>query len=135
MYKFGKRSNERREGVNELLIECSDRALAISKWDMTIPWMGGIRTAEDQNKIFKEGNSKMDGFEKKSYHQSGNAIDIIPVQGGYANDKAFRHFAACMFHAWQTMFYMGLAREYHLEYGGHWQNFYDAPHWQIVKRI
>ena len=78
-FKWGNRSLERMEGVNEFLVECATEALRISKHDMTIPWMGGIRTAEEQNKIFKEGNSKMDGYEKKSYHQSGNALDITPV--------------------------------------------------------
>ena len=123
------------EGVSPILTECATRAIWISKHDMTIPWMGGLRTAEDQNKIFKEGNSKMDGYEKKSYHQSGLALDVIPVVGGYANDKAFRHFAACMFHVYQEMIYQDNYTEpYTLEWGGHWQNFIDTPHWQIVKR-
>ena len=124
------------QGVDELLIECSTKALAISKHDMTIPWMGGLRTAEQQYEIFKEGNSKLDGFDKKSYHQTGKALDVIPVQGGYSNDKAFRHFAACMFHAYQVMIQEGKVPEgLILEWGGHWQNFIDKPHWQIVQRF
>ena len=70
MFKFGTTSRKRMQGVDPLLIECAERALALSKYDMTIPWMGGIRTAEEQNAIFKDGNSKCDGYEKKSYHQS-----------------------------------------------------------------
>jgi peptidoglycan L-alanyl-D-glutamate endopeptidase CwlK len=139
MFNWGNRSKERMEGVNPLLIECATEALKISKHDMTIPWMGGVRTAEEQNAIFKEGNTQKDGFEKKSYHQGGNALDVIPVSGGYANDKAFRHFAACMFTAWQDILVNRLCEDhtdhaYRLEWGGHWQNFIDSPHWQIVKR-
>jgi peptidoglycan LD-endopeptidase CwlK len=142
MFSWGNKSKERMEGVNPLLIECATRALAMSKHDMTIPGMGGVRTAEEQNAIFKEGNSQKDGFKKKSYHQSGNAIDIIPVQGGYTNDKAFRHFAACMFHSWQMMIFYGhddpgmkelVPDGLCLEWGGHWSNFIDTPHWQIRK--
>ena len=133
-FQWGNRSKERMQGVHELPVECATRALSISKHDMTIPWMGGLRTAEEQNDIFKEGNSQLDGYEKKSYHQSGFALDIIPVQGGYANDKAFRHFAKCMFFTWQLMIREGKAGDFILEWGGHWQKFIDVPHWQIVKR-
>ncbi len=142
MYTWGKRSlermqgvNELLQGVNELLIECAARALEISDHDMTIPWMGGKRSAENQNEIFKSGASTLDGFEKKSYHQTGNALDVIPVEGNYRNDKAFRHFAKCMFQAWQEMHMKGRIPDgLFLEWGGHWQNFIDVPHWQIVQR-
>jgi len=133
-YKFGNRSNERMEGVNSVLIQCAGIALGKSQHDMTIPKTGGLRTPEDQNKLFKKGYSQKDGFEKKSYHQSGNALDVIPVVGGYANDKAFRHFAGKMFSAWQGIIAAGEHQGYTLEWGGHWQNFLDVPHWQIVKR-
>ena len=81
-YKFGSRSLERIEGVNKDLVKCAELALHNSKVDMTIPWMGGVRTAEDQNEIYRRGASQRDGYDKKSYHQSGNALDIIPVEGG-----------------------------------------------------
>ena len=126
MYEWGNRSKQRMKGVEPLLRECATAALYSSKYDMTIPWMGGLRTAEQQNRIFKTGNSQLDGHNKRSYHQTGKALDIIPVEGGYTNDKAFRHFAACMFTEWQKM-NTGLI----LEWGGHWENFIDTPHWQI----
>ena len=130
MYKFGTRSKERLQGVNPDLLKCLEMALAMSKHDMTIPGHGGLRTAEEQNQIFKKGHSKCDGYNKKSYHQSGNAVDVIPVVGLYSNDKGFRHFAACMFHSWQKLLKAGEVRGL-LEWGGHWQNFIDVPHWQI----
>ena len=134
-YKWGNRSKERMTGVNPILIECATRALAICREDMTIPWMGGLRTAEEQNEIFKDGNSKLDGFNKKSYHQTGNAIDVIPVKGSYSNSKGFREFARSMFHTWQVMIKEGKVPDsIYLEWGGNWRNFIDVPHWQIVKR-
>ena len=120
------------EGVHPALIKCAERALSISKYDMTIPWMGGVRTAEDQRKIFDQGYSQVDGYKKKSYHQTGKALDVIPVKGGYDNDKAFRHFAKCMFLTWQRMMTRKETEGYFLEWGGHWMNFIDNPHWQLV---
>jgi peptidoglycan L-alanyl-D-glutamate endopeptidase CwlK len=133
MFKFGKKSNERMEGVNPLLIECAERALAKSRYDMTIPWMGGLRTAEEQKSIFEEGNSKCDGYEKESYHQSGNALDVIPVgEMPYLNTTALNHFAQKMFQSWQEMIYQGEAKG-RLEWGGLWgRSGWDKPHWQII---
>lgn len=134
-YKWGNRSKKRLQGVSEILVECLTRALSISKYDMTIPSYGGKRTADQQNKLYKKGASQKDGYEKQSYHQTGNAGDAIPVDGLYANDKGFRHFAKCMFYTWQLMMKEGKIPEgYFLEWGGHWTNFIDMPHWQIVKR-
>ena len=134
-FTWGLRSKKRMEGVNTLLIECATRALVLSRHDMTIAWRGGLRTAEQQHEIYLDGNSKLDGYERESYHQTGNALDIIPVQGNHSNDRAFRHFAACMFHIWQHMLREGKVPEnIFLEWGGHWQNFIDTPHWQITKR-
>lgn len=134
MFKFGERSTGRMQGVNPILIQCASVALAKSKHDMTIPKSGGLRSPDDQNILFKKGYSQKDGFDKKSYHQSGNALDVVPVVGGYANDRAFRHFAGKMFSAWQGIIAAGDHQGNTLEWGGHWQNFIDVPHFQIVKR-
>lgn len=142
-YTFGERSNQRREGVNPLLIECSDRALSESRYDMTIPWMGGVRTAEEQNEIFKAGNSKCDGYDKLSYHQPeaspgpwSDALDVIPVGSNpYAKYRELNHFAQCMYRVWQKMIEEGRTEGYILEWGGLWgESGWDKPHWQIVKR-
>lgn len=134
-YKWGNRSKERMQGVNDLLIECVTRALSISRVDMTIPKYGGVRTPEEQKSLYDKGYSQRDGYQKRSYHQTGNAIDVIPVQGGYANASGFREFAKCMFRTWQIMIKEGkVPEDIYLEWGGHWRNFLDVPHWQIVKR-
>ena len=87
MFKFGKASIRRMKGVNDLLVMVAQRALSMSTIDMTIPWMGGVRTAEEQNAIFKKGYSQRDGYTKKSYHQSGEALDIAPYKNGLADNK------------------------------------------------
>ena len=143
------------EGVHPLLVKCATDALSISKYDMTIPWMGGVRTAEEQNEIFQRGASKMDGYKKLSYHQpeaspgpEGCALDIDHygydwnlddvVKNKIPMPRVYRHFAACMFHSWQniliTLFDETLDHAFRLEWGGHWQTFVDVPHWQLVRR-
>jgi peptidoglycan L-alanyl-D-glutamate endopeptidase CwlK len=134
-YKWGTTSKERIEGVHGLLIELITRSLSISQHDMFIPGSGGVRTADEQNVLFKKGFSQMDGFEKKSYHQSGLAVDVVPVKDAYNNAGGFRHFAKCMFRTWQLMIKEGkVSEKYYLEYGGHWTNFVDVPHWQLKIR-
>lgn len=147
-YEWGKRSKKRAEAVSPLLFDyTATTALSVSQYDMTIARWGGVRPASLQNEIYREGYSHKDGYQKLSYHQAsppllknttdltGKALDIIPVNGGYANTKAFRHFARCMFWAWQDLIYQGVVPQgVHLEWGGHWTNFVDLPHWQIVMR-
>ena len=132
MYEFGTKSRERMRGVNPLLIECVDRALAQSKYDMTIPWMGGLRTAEDQKAIFDEGNSKCDGYDKKSYHQTGDALDVIPVgKEPYNNTRVMNHFANQMLNVWQTMIIEGKTTKL-MRWGGTFgASGWDKPHFEI----
>jgi peptidoglycan L-alanyl-D-glutamate endopeptidase CwlK len=94
--------------------------------------MGGVRTAEDQNAIFKEGNSKCDGYKKESYHQSGNALDIIPTgEAPYTQTRKFNKFAQIMFKTWQELLVSGEVKGV-LYWGGHWgESGWDKPHWEI----
>ncbi|NLR94951.1 M15 family metallopeptidase [Flammeovirga agarivorans] len=142
MYIFGETSNKRRAGVDSLLIELTDRALAMmyrkGHCDMTIPLWGGKRSAEEQFKIFQQGNSELDGYEDKSYHQSGLAIDVIPYvngKGTYKFIEGFFDFAQCMFTVWANMVAEGKTGSYVLEWGGFWGSTgWDKPHWQLVKK-
>lgn len=130
-FQFGQRSRRRAEGVHPLLWQCALQALSVSKHDMLVPWRGGLRTAAEQRELFKQGASTLDGYDRKSYHQSGHALDLAPVEGGYANTAAFRHFAACMFNCYQEIIQKKDV-DLLLEWGGHWQRFIDRPHWQLV---
>jgi len=131
MYYWGKRSQKRMKGVNEHLILCATISLTRSKYDMTIPWMGGIRTAVQQRSIYLSGNSQLDGFKRKSYHQSGNALDIIPVNGKYQNTKAMVEFSNIMKEVWEELKKEKKVKG-RLLWGGDWKSFIDMPHYQIM---
>ena len=60
MFKLGANSLKNREGIDERLIEITDLAISLSNVDFGIPSTGGLRTLDDQVKLFTEGKSKCD---------------------------------------------------------------------------
>lgn len=90
-YKFSKRSLQRMEGVHPELKQVFKAALKDSPIDFGIPGDGGVRTAERQNELFKDGKSKCDGYDKLSRHQIkpgedyGRALDFYAFVDGSAS--------------------------------------------------
>lgn len=76
MYKLSERSLSRMKDVNPKLINVILLAIRRTPIDFGVAWMGGLRTAEEQNQLFKEGYSQCDGYIKQSKHQTGDAIDL-----------------------------------------------------------
>ena len=125
--KLSKRSYERLNGVDAILIAILTEAIKESPYDFGIPRYGGLRTAEDQYILYKKGKSKCDGFKKKSYHQSGKAFDIFAyVDGGASWDKdILRAIAKHIKEVAKEKF------DVELTWGGDWTRFVDMPHFQI----
>ena len=128
MFTLSKRSKERRRGVNSALIEISDLAITLTAIDFGHPEHAGKRSTETQRGLFDKGLSKCDGTMRKSYHQSGNALDFYAYVDGKASWKK-EHLAmvACAF--LQAASILG----YQLEWGGLWKSFKDMPHFQLVE--
>lgn len=130
MYKFGSRSIKRMEGVDQSLIDVAVEALKISHHrggpDFTIPKYGGLRTEDEQKELFKKKRSKADGVNKKSYHQSGKALDVIAYVNGSAtyDEEYLYEVAVCMLQAAAKL-------NVKLEWGGNWKGKWDKPHYQI----
>jgi len=76
-YKLSKRSRARLEGIHVVLIDIIEAAITDSPFDFGIPQMGGLRTAEDQAILYSKGVTQCDGYEKKSYHQTGRAFRLF----------------------------------------------------------
>ena len=94
MYKFSKRSLERIEGINPILITILKDAITDSPYDFGIPGDGGFRTYQRQAELYARGRTTEQLIEKgitnvegrpdksritwtlKSYHMTGNAFDI-----------------------------------------------------------
>jgi peptidoglycan L-alanyl-D-glutamate endopeptidase CwlK len=75
-FTLSDRSLQRMTGVNPKLINLALLAIKRTPIDFGIAFMGGLRTPEEQNQLFKDGYSKCDGYTKISKHQSGEAIDV-----------------------------------------------------------
>lgn len=125
MNKFSKSSLAVLNTVNSELQEIANLALEICPIDFGIPSSGGLRTVDEQKLLFNEGKSKCDGTIKKSYHQSGNALDFYAYVDGRASwHKTHLAIIACAF--LQAANQLG----YELEWGGLWKHFQDMPHVQ-----
>jgi peptidoglycan L-alanyl-D-glutamate endopeptidase CwlK len=127
-FKFSERSLNVLDSVNPDLQAVCMRAIEISKVDFGIPSNGGLRSDEEQNRLFHAGKSKLDGYEKKSKHQSGNAIDVYAFVDGRASwmPQHLTHVATAMLAAASEL---GVQ----LRWGGHWRNFVDMPHFEVGK--
>lgn len=131
MFKWGDTSRLRMTGVDEQLVALHTAALSKSRYDMTIPWMGGLRTAADQQKLFHQGVTQCDGYKNKSYHQSGMALDVAPVKAFKAKTSEkqitimYNHYAQIVFDEFKTGNYDGV-----LHWGGFFGNGWDKAHWE-----
>ena len=143
-YQWGSTSIERMKGIDERLMKILFRAIRISSRridgiDMTIPIFGGLRTSEDQNGLFLQGVTRADGYEKKSYHQTGLAIDVIPYvqkEGVKGNaiytKKVSPKERELLFYKVSCCILEAAAREgVKLQWGGNWSSFKDLPHFEI----
>ena len=124
-FKFGEKSLQRRKGVDQRLIQISDLALQITVIDFGIPPFGGVRTVEDQVKLYTSGKSKCDGRENKSKHQLGKALDVYAYVDGKASweNEHLAMVAAAMLQAANRL-------GYRLEWGGLWP--WDKPHFELA---
>lgn len=87
MFELSNRSKSNRLGIKDSLIRVGDRAIQLTSVDFGYPSDAGIRTAERQQEIFNSGHSMCDGYRRKSYHQSGNALDFYAYVDGKASWK------------------------------------------------
>ena len=132
MYYLSMNSLRRLNDVNPILIKIFKEAIKQSPIDFGIA--SGFRTLAEQKGLYALGRTKpgkivtyADGIDVKSYHQSGNAVDIY----AYVNGKA----------SWDSKYYEPIARHIirvakdkfgvTLKWGGDWKKFKDLPHFQI----
>jgi peptidoglycan L-alanyl-D-glutamate endopeptidase CwlK len=80
MFNFSQSSLNKLSTVNPSLQLLAKEVIKISPIDFAIT--SGIRTKEEQIKLFKEGKSKCDGINNISKHQTGDAMDICPCLNG-----------------------------------------------------
>ena len=126
-YQFGQNSLINRTGINPDLIEILDRAMEISIYDFGVPSSGGLRSTEEQAALFTAGVSKADGRTHKSFHQTGNAVDVYAFVNGKASWD-HEHLSVVAAAMLQASSELGIP----LQWGGLWRGFCDRPHFQLA---
>lgn len=126
-YRLSKSSIRNLDGVHPELVDVVKLAIQITKVDFGIPSTGGYRTAETQHKLFLDGKSKVDGYDNKSYHQAGNAVDVYAyVDGKVSWQPEHLSQVAC------AMLEAAIRLDVNLRWGGLWKSFVDMPHFERV---
>ena len=102
-FNLSARSLGNLSGVHPSLVSIVVRAIEITEQDfgVTAP---AVRTAEEQNALFRKGVSQKDGYKNKSNHQPrqdgfGHAVDLTPFINGrfdVNNEAAQYPIAAAM---------------------------------------
>jgi len=114
------------EGVDTRLQAIFLEAIEESPIDFGIPNTGGFRTAEMQNDLYLGGKSKCDGYDRPSYHQTGNAVDVYAYVDGKASWKK-EHLTLIS----ETVKRVANRMDIDISWGGDWTSFVDMPHYQI----
>ena len=115
------------DGVNKCLIKIADLAIMITAVDFGIPATGGLRTQDMQRVLFEDGLSRCDGYNKRSKHQTGNALDFFAYVDGKASWEK-EHLAQVAAAFLQAACMLGIK----IEWGGLWSGFQDMPHIQMA---
>lgn len=120
MFRLGKRSTQRLEGLHPDLVKVVERAIEITEVDFSV--LEGLRTKERQRELFAAGASST----MNSRHLTGHAVDL----GAYVSGRI----------AWDWPLYFRISYamkaaafnlDIKIEWGGDWRSFKDGPHFQL----
>ena len=133
MAEFSERSLKRLCGVHPDLQTVMN--YVVKDFDITV--ISGIRTEEEQKALYAKGRTKpgnivtyMDGVERRSKHQTGNAIDVAPWPLDWKSIDRFKEMG------WYIKGVARMLKEYgaidsDIKWGGDWRKFSDYPHFEL----
>lgn len=148
-YSFGKNSRKELDTCHEDLVKILDMAIKHSKIDFGIS--EGHRSVERQNRLYREGKSKIDGINKKGKHNYSPSLAADFYI--YHPDKGTRqkliydtlhlsYVAGVIDSCAETLFEEGEIK-HKIRWGGNWdsdgvisidQSFDDLPHVELITR-
>ena len=123
MFKLGKKSIERLQGVHPDLVRVVERAIELSTVDFTV--LEGLRSPERQQTLVASGASQT----LNSRHITGHAVDL----GAWVDNQVdwswplYTKIAHAMKAAANEL---GVA----IVWGGDWRTFKDGPHFELDRR-
>ena len=128
-FALSARSESRMMGVHADLKRVVRRAIELTPFDFGIT--SGKRSAQAQNVLFKKGASQLDGYSKKSRHQSGCAIDFVVYDENGKVTWGFSYYEQVSWAFKQAADELGIP----IVWGGDWVSFKDGPHVELDKRV
>ncbi len=123
MFKLGKRSIERLQGVHPDLVRVVERAIDLTTVDFTV--LEGLRSPERQQTLVASGASQT----LNSRHITGHAVDL----GAWVDNQV----------DWSWPLYTKIANAMKaaanelgvsIVWGGDWRTFKDGPHFELDRR-
>lgn len=124
MFKLGKRSIERLQGVHPDLVRVVERAIDLTPVDFTV--LEGLRSPERQQTLVASGASQT----LNSRHITGHAVDL----GAWVDNQVdwswplYAKIANAMKAAANEL---GVA----IVWGGDWRTFKDGPHFELDRKF
>ena len=124
MFKLGKRSIERLQGVHPDLVRVVERAIDLTTVDFTV--LEGLRSPERQQTLVASGASQT----LNSRHITGHAVDL----GAWVDNQV----------DWSWPLYAKIANAMKaaanelgvsIVWGGDWRTFKDGPHFELDRRF
>lgn len=128
-FALSARSESNMAGVHNDLQRVVRRAIELTPFDFGIT--SGIRTAEEQYALFQQGASQLDGYTKKSRHQSGCAIDFVAYDESSKVTWVFSYYEQVSKAFKQASEELGIP----IVWGGDWVSFKDGPHIELDSRV
>ena len=120
-YKLGTRSLQNLSGVHPDLVAVVKLAISITEQDFTV--IEGIRNINRQRELYKAGKSTT----MNSRHITGHAVDMVPWPVDWNDLERFEVMAEAMKQAAEEL-------DIPLVWGGDWNSFYDAPHFELDRK-
>ena len=120
MYKFGKVSQQRLATCHPDLQRLFNEVIK----EINCSIICGHRTAEEQEKAFKGGFSKVQFPNSKHNQMPSLAVDVAPYPIDWNDVAAFERLAEVV---------KRKAKELNIKviWGGDWKRFVDRPHWEL----
>jgi len=132
MAEFSARSLEKLESVHQDLQTVFKEV--VRHFDCTV--VSGMRTQEEQQALYAKGRTVdgviityKDGIERRSRHQDGLAVDVVPYPTMYTDEYKMIHFGWFVKGVAATLKRYGQI-ENDIDWGGDW-DWKDLPHFQI----
>ena len=124
MFKLGKKSIERLQGVHPDLVRVVERAIDLTPVDFTV--LEGLRSPERQQTLVASGASQT----LNSRHITGHAVDL----GAWVDNQV----------DWSWPLYTKIANAMKaaaselgvsIVWGGDWRTFKDGPHFELDRKF